>query len=140
MIMSWRDYNGSRKTHKKKDSKYHAKKVVIDGQVFDSGKEASRWRELCLLEKAGFIRGLQRQVKYLLIPEYREADITGPRGGIRRGKLIEGAAYYVADFVYIEREAPDELVVEDVKGFRTKEYILKWKLMLHKYGIRIRET
>lgn len=138
--MSWRNYNGHHRKHKSKDSKYHAEKVMVDGEVFDSRKEARRWRELRLLEKTGQIRGLQRQVKYLLIPEYREADITGPRGGIRRGKLVESAVYYVADFVYIERDAPDEPVVEDVKGFRTQEYILKRKLMLHKYGIRIRET
>lgn len=124
----------------KKDTKYHAKKVTVDGVTFDSAKEARRWRELCLLEKAGEIKGLQRQVKYLLIPEHREPDITGPRGGIRKGKMIESAVYYVADFVYTELNNPTELIVEDVKGFRTKEYILKRKLMLDKYGIRIKET
>ena len=123
-------------------SKYHAKKVMIDGEVFDSRKEADRWCELLLLEKAGQILGLKRQVRYLLIPEQREPDTQGPRGGIRKGKVIERAVYYVADFVY---DVPDgnegsHIVVEDSKGVRTPEYILKRKLMLDRYGIRIRET
>lgn len=138
--MSWSDYERYRRAYIDKGSKYHAEKVTVDGIVFDSRKEARRWSELCLMEKAGQIMGLRRQVKFLLIPEYREPDTTGPRGGIRRGKLIESAVYYRADFVYTECEAPDVTVVEDVKGFKTKEYILKRKLMLHKYGIRIRET
>ena len=140
LSMSWSDYDWYRRAYIDKGSKYHAQKIEIDGEVFDSRKEARRWRELCLMEKAGEIRGLQRQVKYLIIPEAREPDTKGPRGGTRRGRLIESAVYYVADFVYIERDNPDETVVEDVKGFRTKEYILKRKLMLFRYGIRIRET
>jgi hypothetical protein len=50
----------------------------------------------------------------------------------------ENEAYYRADFVYLDKEG--HLVVEDTKGFRTKEYLLKRKLMLLVHGIRIKET
>lgn len=118
--------------------KYGNKKIEADGEIFDSKKEYRRWNELILLVKAGEISHLKRQVKYELIPAQREADITGPRGGIRRGKLIEREVAYVADFVYTDKSG--QIVVEDCKGLRTKEYIIKRKLMLHKYGIRIKET
>lgn len=129
---------------KKKDSKYHAVKVINEGETFDSRKELRRYKELQLLEKAGEISGLQRQVKYLLIPEQREPDQTGPRGGIKKGRIIERAIFYTADFVYFAPVIPGsqvgEWVVEDVKGMKTKEYILKRKLMLFRHGIRIKET
>ena len=112
-----------------------------DGEVFDSIKERNRYNELLLLEKAGEISGLKRQVKYLLIPEYREPDTTGPRGGIHKGKVIERAVYYIADFVYfVPDNSGGEWVVEDTKGVRTPDYILKRKLMFDRHGIRIRET
>lgn len=147
-MTAWRNYNGYHGGNyggssggKRKDSKYHSKKAALDGEVFDSRKEARRWRSLKLLEQAGDIKNLQRQVKYLLIPEAREPDEIGPRGGVKKGRLIESAVYYVADFVYFEPGVPEgKWVVEDTKGFRTKDYILKRKLMLYKYGIRIRET
>ena len=123
------------------ESKYHARKVMQDGEVFDSIKERNRYNELLLLEKAGEISGLKRQVKYLLIPEYREPDTTGPRGGIHKGKVIERAVYYIADFVYfVPDNSGGEWVVEDTKGVRTPDYILKRKLMFDRHGIRIRET
>lgn len=117
--------------------KYRNKKVVVNGIAFDSKKEAHRYHELLLLEKAGAISDLKIQVKYILIPTQREPDIIGSRGGIRKGKLIEKECCYIADFVYQEN---GETVVEDTKGYRTKEYILKRKLMLHVHGIRIREV
>lgn len=120
-------------------NKYHSRKAVYDGMSFDSQKELQRWLELRMLEKAGEITGLRRQVRYLLIPEQREPDTTGPKGGVRKGKILERAVYYVADFVYKEKEA-EGTVVEDAKGIRTKDYILKRKLMLWVYGIRIKET
>ena len=82
--------------------KYGNKKVEIDGQVFDSRKEARRYQELRLLEKAGAIQDLHTQVKFVLIPAQYEPDIVGKRGGVRRGKLIEREVAYVADFVYTE--------------------------------------
>ena len=124
-------------------SKYHAKKVVSpDGTVFDSKREYKRHSELCLLQKGGYIRGLQRQVPFLLIPEHREPDLIGPRGGRRKGRIIERRLEYIADFTY-EELLPDGswvYVVEDCKGMRTREYIIKRKLMLHVYNIRLRET
>lgn len=107
-------------------SKYKSKKVTVQGITFDSKKEANRFRELSLLERAGKITELQRQVKFELIPSQR-ID----------GKVVERACYYVADFVYLEN---GQKVVEDTKGFKTKDYIIKRKLLLHNYGIRIKEV
>lgn len=118
-------------------NKYHAKKTVVDGITFDSKKEAERWQELKLLESAGEISDLQRQVEYILIPEQREPYTIGKRGGIVKGKLIERKASYIADFVYKEN---GETVVEDAKGMRLPDYKLKRKMMLYLHGIRIREV
>ena len=118
-------------------SKYHARKITTTEGNFDSGKEYRRWCELKLLERAGKISALCRQQTYTLIPEQRESDTIGPRGGVKRGRVIERAVYYVADFVY---RKDGETVVEDSKGMRTKDYIIKRKLMLWVYGIRILET
>lgn len=117
-------------------TKYNNKTTIVDGEVFDSKKEAVRYRELLLLEKAMAISDLQRQVKFVLIPAQREVDTVGPRGGIKKGKLLEKECAYVADFVYWEN---GRMVVEDTKGFKTKEYIIKRKLMLHVHGIQIKE-
>ena len=103
-------------------SKYgNVKTTTSDGITHDSIKEANRWCELKLLEKAGKITDLQRQVKFELIPKQ-----DGER-----------AVHYIADFMYIEG---DKFVVEDVKGKRTKEYIMKRKLMQYVHGIKIKET
>lgn len=107
-------------------AKYHNRKVTRDGETFDSVKEYRRFCELRLLEKAGAVTDLQRQVKFELIPAQR-ID----------GKVVERACSYVADFVYMEN---GQQVVEDAKGMRTQEYRLKRKLMLRVHGIRIRET
>ena len=120
-----------------KVNKYRNKKIVHNGIEFDSKKEARRFSELSLLEKAGIITNLQMQVKFVLIPAQREADIIGKRGGVKPGKLIERECSYVADFVYQEN---GKTVVEDTKGFRTKDYKIKKKLMLWVHGIRILEV
>jgi hypothetical protein len=120
-------------------NKYKNKKVVIDGMAFDSKKEANRYLELSLLEKAGAIQNLQRQVKFVLIPAQREPNTVGKRGGVIKGKVIEREVSYVADFVY---KKDRRTVVEDVKSPITRKeatYILKRKLMLHVHGIRITE-
>lgn len=109
-------------------SKYFNKKVTINGEQFDSKKEAKRYQELLLLQKAGKIHGLMRQVKFVLIPSQR-ID----------GKVVEREVSYVADFVY-KNIATGEEIVEDTKGMRTKDYIIKRKLMLRMYNIRIYET
>lgn len=118
-------------------SKYHARKATVDGETFDSIKEARRFAELKMLEKAGEISGLERQVKFVLIPAQREPDDVGPRGGVIRGKLLERECAYIADFVYRDEEGRQ--IVEDTKGVRTPEYIIKRKLMLWIHGIRIKE-
>lgn len=126
--MGWKNYGGT--------SKYHSKKITLNGITYDSKKECKRHQELLLLEKAGAIQNLQRQVKYVLIPSQREPDTTGKRGGTVKGKLLERECAYIADFVY---QADGKLIVEDTKGVRTTEYIIKRKLMLWVHGIRINE-
>lgn len=116
--------------------KYHNKKITRNGITFDSQKEARRYGELLLLARAGVITDLQRQVEFVLIPTQREADTIGVRGGVKKGKVIELAVKYVADFVYKEN---NKTVVEDTKGFKTKDYIIKRKLMLYVHGIKIKE-
>lgn len=103
-------------------SKYgNIKTTTSDGITHDSIREANRWCELKLLERAGKISDLQRQVKFELLPKQ-----DGER-----------AVYYIADFVYVENGRE---VVEDAKGFRTKEYKLKKRMLLYFKGIKIRET
>ena len=101
--MAWKNYP-RRQSAVGISKKYGNKKIYADGEVFDSKKEYRRWNELIMLVKASEITGLQRQVKYVLIPAQREPDLTGPRGGIRRGKLIEREVAYIADFVYTDRD------------------------------------
>ena len=122
--------------------KYGNKKIQAGGQSFDSKREYRRWRDLTLLERAGEITNLQRQVPFLLIPEQRGPSVEkyqkGPRKGqFKPGPVLERKVSYVADFVYEEN---GETIVEDAKGMRTKEFIIKRKLMLYRYGIRIKET
>lgn len=119
-------------------NKYHNKKIERDGIIFASFREARRYTELKLLERAGEIYDLKLQEKFLLIPAQREPDTVGKRGGKIKGKLLEREVSYLADFTY-KKTGSNELVVEDTKGMKTKEYIIKRKLMLYVHGIRIRE-
>lgn len=122
-------------------SKYNSRKVINAEGAFDSTREYRRWKELCLLEKAGKITDLQRQVKFVLIPAQFEhyerfSEKTGKK--LKDGRrCIEKECVYRADFVYQEN---GRQVVEDTKGFQTEAYIMKRKLMLLVYGIRIKET
>ena len=120
-------------------SKYHNQKIVRNGETFDSLKEYKRYLELCLLVKAGKIDKLQRQVRFILIPEQREPDTIGARGGVTKGRLIERKCEYVADFVYTYN---GKTVVEDTKSeaTKTKDYVIKRKLLLWVHGIRISEV
>ena len=118
-------------------SKYGAKKINIDGETFDSKKEAKRWKELKLREDLGLISDLRRQVKYILVPAQREPDTVGSRGGVHKGRVIEREVAYYADFVY---QQDGRTVVEDVKGMRTETYKVKRKLMLYVHGIRVTEV
>jgi len=121
-------------------NKYRNRKVkTSDGIVHASQLEADRWMQLKLLERAGKIVNLKRQVKYILIPAQYEPSSIGKRGGVKRGKLLERECYYKADFEYQIKET-GELIVEDAKGVRTKDYVIKRKLMLSVYDIRIKEV
>lgn len=104
-------------------NKYRNRKTEIGGIVFDSKREAQRYAELQLLQRAGKIRDLSMQVEFELIPKQ-----DGER-----------ACKYKADFVYHMADT-GKMVVEDVKGKRTREYIIKRKLMLWRHGIKIVEV
>lgn len=120
-------------------SKYHSRKIIIDGQTFDSKKEYLRWGELKLLERAGKIKDLERQVKFVLIPAQYETVWDDKKKQYKNGKCIERECAYIADFVYTDMTTGFK-VVEDTKGFKTKDYIIKRKLMLWRYDIRIQEV
>lgn len=120
-------------------SKYNSVKAEVEGITFDSIREARRYQELLFLKNTGQIKDLQMQVKYTLIPTQREPSAIGSRGGVKPGKVIEKECYYKADFVYTDCDT-GETVVEDTKGFKTKEYLIKKKLMLWVHGIRIKEV
>ena len=96
-----------------------------------------RYRELKFLEASGKIENLKTQVKFVLLPAQREPDTVGPKGGKIKGRVIEREVSYIADFVYVE---DGRMVVEDTKGVRTPEYVIKRKLMLYMTGIRIKEV
>lgn len=93
-----------------------------------SKKEHYRAAQLRMLQRAGLISGLREQVTYILIPPQYDKD----------GNLAEKSCRYIADFVYTDNET-GLTVVEDTKGYRTKEYIIKRKLMLFVHGIRVKE-
>ena len=120
---------------------YNVKTKTSDGIVFDSAKEARRWEQLLLLQRAGKITELQRQVAYELIPAQYETYPRFSKKGERLKdgqRLLERKVEYVADFVYTDTDR-GELVVEDTKGVKTKDYIIKRKLLLLIHGIRIKE-
>ena len=105
------------------ENKYHNRKVTVDGITFDSVKEASRWQELKLLEKAGEITGLTRQQKIELVP---------------KSNLFR-AVYYIVDFIYFDKQK-NKTIYEDVKGMKTDVYKLKKKLLYWRHGIEVTET
>lgn len=107
-------------------NKYGNRKWELDGIMFASQNEARRYQELRFMLRAGLISDLRLQVPYELIPSQKVG-----------GKVVERPVKYVADFVYTEN---GKTVVEDAKGMRTKEYIIKRKLMLWQHGIQVREV
>lgn len=117
--------------------KYKAKKVKYKDTTFDSKKEFERYLELKQLEKENKIHDLERQVKFELIPAQYEPPTYTKTGKEKKGKIIERGVKYIADFAYIDENG--EIIAEDVKGFRTKEYIIKRKLMLYLLKIKIKE-
>lgn len=113
----------------KSNLKYQNYKIQTEEGRFDSRKEYLRWLYLKERQKDGFIKNLERQTSFELIPSQR-ID----------GKVVERACHYIADFTYHDLDG--NYVVEDTKSpvTRTKDYIIKRKLMLHVYGIRITEV
>lgn len=121
-------------------NKYQAIKTTVNGIEFDSRKEGRRYQDLLLLQRTGVIKKLERQVKFVLIPAQYETTIRYGKKGQRLKdgqKLLEKECSYYADFVYEEN---GKKIVEDTKGVKTKDYIIKRKLMLYIHGIRIREV
>jgi hypothetical protein len=128
-------------------------KLSVDGIQFDSKREARRYAQLRMLEKAGEITDIRRQVQYELIPGRYEYVPTGEvyKRGERKGQpkmhrvCIERPVYYIADFYYRDTATGAE-IVEDAKGYRAtnsapyKVFIIKRKLMLWRYGIRVKEV
>ncbi len=124
-------------------NKYYNEEVSSGGIVFDSKREQERWGELQLLLRAGKIANLSRQVRFELIPaQYESVERISPKTGkkLKDGKrCVEQSVVYIADFMYTDCES-GKTVVEDAKGFRTEKYIIKRKLMLYKYGIKVKEV
>lgn len=110
-------------------TKYGNKPTNIDGISFDSKREARRWNELRMLERAGVISDLKRQIPFELVPSQRDPNTH---------KVVERSVIYKADFVY--RDKLGTMVVEDAKGMRTPAYVIKRKLMLMIHGIKIKEV
>jgi hypothetical protein len=109
----------------RKQNKYNARKTVVNGIKFDSAAEARRYGELLLLERAGAIHDLQRQVSFELAPKVK---FVGE-------KRFKPALRYICDFYYIEASIP---VLEDCKGVITPVFQVKRHLMKSIYGIDIR--
>lgn len=107
-------------------AKYRNKKTALDGITFDSKREAARYSELRLLERAGQIQSLSLQPKFTLVDSQRRAD----------GKA-ERPVVYIADFMYFQGE---NCIVEDAKGVKTPDYVIKRKLMLSRHGITVKEV
>lgn len=113
-----------------KPSKYRAVRTTIDGVTFASKKEASRYAELKLLERAGEISDLVLQPGY-------DLEVVG--GFVKDDIVVIGR--YVADFRYIDRRH-QAVIVEDVKSPATRTPIYRWKKkhVEAQYGIQIREV
>lgn len=112
-------------------SKYHSTKCKCgSGHIHDSKREAIRCNELHLMQRAGEISELKTQVKFTLLPARQYSD-----------QPYERAVTYIADFVYIEGGTT---VIEDTKGMKTKDYIIKRKMLKDRYcreqGCIFRET
>lgn len=109
-----------------KEPKYHNRKCVYKDMAFDSLKEMQYYKKLELLQNYGKISELKRQVEFVLIETFKLENET-----YRKTK-------YIADFTYKDENGKFHVV--DTKGFKTKEYLLKKKLMAWKYGIKIEEV
>lgn len=106
-------------------SKYHSQRIRTKEGKFDSEREFCHYQKLKIMQAAGMIQNLQRQVIFTLIPSQKTSKGT------------ERPVKYIADFVY---ESDGKRIVEDVKGYKTPEYIIKRKLMLYILGIEVQEV
>lgn len=117
--------------------KYRNKEIVIDGIKFQSIKEGRRFQSLRIMEKAGIIKDLRRQVTFVLIPPQ---DIRDRKTG--KHLRTERAIKYRADFMYTDSRGCT--IVEDVKGYKGGQaytiFKIKKKLMLYRYGIEVDEV
>jgi hypothetical protein len=110
-----------------KRNKYGNKKTYINDVKFDSKKEAERALELAMLEKAGVIKNLKRQVRFELIPSQKDEN----------GKVLFRPVVYIADFTYTDCKT-GEFICEDVKGMIVNEFRLKQKMMYYFHHIKVR--
>ena len=107
----------------RKPSKYKNEPITIDGHTFPSRREANRYSQLSILQKAGIIRDLKLQVPFELQPSFKHPET---------GKTIR-AIKYIADFTYYDENGIFH--IEDTKGYHTKDYELKKKLMLYRGNV-----
>ena len=123
-------------------SKYGAKPMVVDGIRFDSTKEARRYSELRLLEKAGHIRDLELQPRFPLdVVALGQGTVPNDRRGRYAGGRVVRCGYYTADFRYVDAETA-AVIVEDVKSGPTKTaaYRLRKRLVEAIHGVKIIEV
>ena len=108
----------------RKPNKYKNQPITIDGHKFPSRREANRYSQLSLLQKAGIIRDLNLQVPFELQPAFKH-PIT---------KQTIRAIKYIADFTYYDTDT-GKFHIEDAKGIATDTYLLKKKLMLYRGNV-----
>ena len=119
-------------------SKYGAVKTTVDGITFHSAKEARRYQELLLLQRAGEIWELECQPRFVLSVPSTSGYLARAAKALTAGGLFR-VGVYVADFKYRDKDTVP-YVVEDVKGFKTPLYRWKKKHVEAQYGITIREV
>lgn len=106
--------------HKTPRAKYNNKKIIMDGIKFDSIKESTRYKELLLLQKANKIKDLELQKKLII------------QNKMKTNQGILREINYIADFYYFDNDLR-KYIIEDVKGFKTKDFSLKFKLIINRY-------
>lgn len=130
-IDRYRQHTGQQQASqgKAKRNKYNAKKVEVDGKIFDSMKEAERFVLLRAKQQAGKIRGLELQPVFPIVIDGEPLKIRSK--GYPNGRAVKAKM----DFVYFEGQ---ERIVEDVKGLDNPTSRLKRALVEHIYHVKIR--
>lgn len=123
--MTAKEFRRGRAQLAPKPNKYHNKHVIVGSERFDSMKEARRHQELKLLERAGRISKLERQVTYQLMPSVRIAGEQRARPALR----------FKVDFRYVEN---GQTVVEDSKGYSDTAFRIRQHLMKSVHGLDVR--